>query len=164
MAEHGIRLVCPQYANTNLDIPVLPPVLGAAIQDPEQTVLIDVGGDDAGAVALGGYAGAMEQAGYTLLYVVNRCRYLEEEVEEETALLRSVEAASRLKVSYLVNNTNLGRETTGELVKGSMAYLEKVSRATGVPILCTSIRRDLAGELPQPVFPVDVFVKTPWEQ
>ena len=164
MEANGIRLVCPQYANTNLDIPVLPPVLGAAILDPEQTVLIDVGGDDDGAVALGGYSGSMEQEGYTLLYAVNRCRYLEEEVEEEIALLRAVEYASRLKVSYLVNTTNLGPETSVDTILGSIDYLRKVSEAAGVPVLCTAARRDLADKIPGPVFPVDVYVRPPWEK
>lgn len=164
MAEHGIRLVCPQYANTNLDIPVLPPMLGAAIRTPDQTVLIDVGGDDDGAIALGGFARNMEQEGYSMLYVVNRCRYLEEEVEEEAMLLRAVEAASRLKVSYLVNTTNLGSETTLETILGSMDYLRKVSEAVEVPILCTAARRDLADGIPGPVLPIDVFVKAPWER
>ena len=162
MKEHNIDLVCPQYANTNLDIPVLPPVLRAALQNEHQTVVVDVGGDDAGAVALGGYSQLMEQQGYTMLYVINRCRYLTEEVEEEIQLLRAVEASSRMKVSYLENNTNLGPETTAEVVEKSHTYLRKVSAETGIPVLFTSVRKDLADGITGDTLPISIYVKAPW--
>ena len=48
--EAGVRLLAPVYANTNLDLPVLPPSVGAAVSSGRGRVLLDVGGDDDGAV------------------------------------------------------------------------------------------------------------------
>ena len=68
LCEHGIRVITPEYANTNLDIPVLPASVDAAISQNGGLVLLDVGGDDAGAIALGRYAQRIKNAGYELLY------------------------------------------------------------------------------------------------
>ena len=133
--EAGIQLIAPIYANTNLDLPVLPPSVGAAIREKTGRLFLDVGGDDDGAVALGGFSALLKERGYSMLYVVNSRRELEPEPGEEAALLRRIQTASRLKVTHLVNNTNLGPETTSEVLLQSLPYLEEVSKRTGVPVL-----------------------------
>ena len=51
----GIRTEFPLYANTNVDVPALTGVMGALIRDEAYDVVLDVGGDDLGAKALGRY-------------------------------------------------------------------------------------------------------------
>ena len=159
----GVRLLAPVYANTNLDLPVLPPSVRTAIRSGEGRVFLDLGGDDDGAVALGGFSADLEAVGYTMVYVVNSRRTLEPDPAEEADLLARVQAASRLKVTWLVNNTNLGPETTPEVIRGSFPYLEEVSRLTGVPVLGTAAGE---GTVPFPeegeVLPVRIYVKPPW--
>ena len=53
LKRHGIGLVCSEYANTNLDIPALPKELYAILARRDSAVIMDIGGDDRGAVALG---------------------------------------------------------------------------------------------------------------
>ena len=43
-----IRLICSEYANTNVDIPALPPDMYTVTDDRSLQVVIDVGGDDRG--------------------------------------------------------------------------------------------------------------------
>ena len=85
--EAGIQLIAPIYANTNLDLPVLPPSVGAAIREKTGRLFLDVGGDDDGAVALGGFSALLKERGYSMLYVVNSRRELEPEPGEEAALV-----------------------------------------------------------------------------
>ncbi|MEG1687623.1 MAG: hypothetical protein RR022_01340 [Angelakisella sp.] len=163
-SAHGIELIAPCYANSNLDTPILPPRLAAAIGDRSRTLVIDVGGDDDGAVALGGYSQRLNEAGCTVWYVVNRRRYLEPDVEGELALLQGVERCSRLRVTGLVNNTNLGGETTASTVQQSRGYLDELAQRSGLPVVCTAVDRRLTaelGEVPH-LLPVDIYVKTPW--
>lgn len=161
--EAGIRLIAPIYANTNLDLPVLPPSVGAAIREKTGRLFLDVGGDDDGAVALGGFSALLEERGYSMLYVVNSRRELEPEPGEEAALLRRIQTASRLKVTHLVNNTNLGPETTSEVLLQSLPYLEEVSKRTGVPVLGAAAEERLAPHLEaEGLLPVRVYVKPPW--
>lgn len=161
-STQGIELIAPVYANTNLDIPVLPPKLGAVIGKRNGTLIIDVGGDDDGAVALGGYAHLLNQSGYVMLYVINALREPDPDPEEEASLLRAVEQSSRLQITGLVNNTNLGRETTPEVLEKSRDYVAAVSEKTGLPVLFTAASADIK-RWDEPVFPVQVFVKPPWE-
>jgi len=161
--ESGVRLIAPVYANTNLDLPVLPPSVGTAIRSGGR-VFLDVGGDDDGAVVLGGFSRLLEERGYSMLYVVNPCRELEPDPAGESLLLERVQQASRLRVTHLVDNTNLGRETTPQLLRRSEGYLAEVSRLTGAPVLCRAVEARYAGEFPREgTLPVEIYVKPPWE-
>ena len=161
--EAGIQLIAPIYANTNLDLPVLPPSVGAAIREKTGRLFLDVGGDDDGAGALGGFSALLEERGYSMLYVGNSRRELEPEPGEEAALLRRIQTASRLKVTHLVNNTNLGPETTSEVLLQSLPYLEEVSKRTGVPVLGAAAEERLTPHLEaEGLLPVRVYVKPPW--
>ena len=90
--DAGIRLIAPVYANTNLDLPVLPPSVSTAIRSGER-VFLDVGGDDDGAVVLGGFSSVLGERGYSMLYVVNRCRELEPDPVQEARLLERISRA-----------------------------------------------------------------------
>lgn len=160
----GIELIAPVYANTNLDLPVLPPSVASVIRSGEQ-VFLDVGGDDDGAVALGGFSGLIKEKAYTMLYVVNRCRELDPDPSEEAKLLDRIQRASRLRVTHLVNNTNLGRETTRELLERSGEYMETLSRLTGLPVLFRTADRKIADKIPEKegILPIEIYVKPPWE-
>lgn len=162
--ENGVRLIAPVYANTNLDIPVLPPTVGTVIRSGQGRVLLDVGGDDDGAVALGGFSALLTEAGYSMLYVVNSRRELDPDPAEEAALLRRIEGASRLQVTHLINNTNLGRETDSEVIAGSVPFVEELSRITGIPVLAAAVEEGRpAASLPWQTLPVRIYVKPPWE-
>lgn len=161
--EAGVRLIAPVYANTNLDIPVLPPSVGTAIRKGEGRLFLDLGGDDDGAVALGGFSAVLKEQGYSMLYVVNSRRELEPDPREEAELLARIESACRLRVTHLVNNTNLGPETTPEVIRGSVPYVEEVSRLTGVPVLCLAAEERFSAAFPgEALLPLQIYVKPPW--
>lgn len=163
-AKGGIELFASDYANSNLDIPSLSGGMEAAL-GTDKTVIIDVGGDDAGAFALGRYAKRIEETPYTMLYIVNAYRYLTREPEESAELLYQIEAASRLKATHIVNCSSLGTETTAEDIKKSLDYAEKVAKLTGRPLLFTAVDERLTNELKdlRDMLPVKIYVKVPWQ-
>lgn len=166
MEQSGIQLLAPLYANTNLDIPALTPQISAAFSQPGKTLVVDVGGDDSGAIALGRYAPAIQARDYRLLYVVNSYRYLRDGVDDTVSLLREIEAASRLKACGLVNNSNLGAETSPRDVLDSLPYAAACAGQCGVPLLAHAVRREAAKALEgrlSDVYPVDVYVRAPWD-
>lgn len=160
-----IRLLASDYANSNLDIPALAGGLEAAVLSGE-TVIIDVGGDDAGALALGRYARVIKEKPYTMLYVVNAYRYLTKNAGAAAELLREIEKAARLDATHIANCSNLGAETTAEDILGSRAYADEVSALCGKPVLLTAAALHLADGLTglQDLFPVGIYVKAPWEK
>lgn len=161
----GIQVIAPVYANTNLDSPVLPPEISGIFRPDSGRAILDVGGDDAGAVALGQYAPRLEQTGYDLCYVINSRRYLTRSPSAAAELLADIQAVSRLKATCLINNTNLGPDTSPELIRDSLAYGDEVSARTGLPVLCTCFPRELSGcgAIPNG-FPIDLLIRQPWER
>lgn len=158
--KNNIRLVAPIYANTNLDTPVLNFDV-STIASGDDYVIIDVGGDDAGATALGQYSKLLSGLDLSMLYVVNCYRYLTREPEEALELMYEIEAASRMKCTGIVNNSNLGIETTNEIIANSVQYAEKIVASAGLPLVCSTGKNGLTEGIPK-AFPVDIYVKTLW--
>lgn len=163
LKENGISVITPVYANSNLDIPVLPASVDAALSQADRVVILDVGGDDAGAIALGRYAARIRNMDYDLLYVINESRYLTKTAEEAVSLLREIEGAARLQATGIVNNTNLGAETTANTVRKSAPFAEKVCGLTELPLRYTCIPEELSEENGG-FFAVKRLVKAPWEK
>ena len=148
LEQKGVRLVVSPFAGSNLDVPALPAELYAAVEDRSSYAVLDVGGDDRGAVALGRFAPEIRAEGdYEMLFVANFCRPLTRTPQEALAVLREVEAACGLNATALVNNTNLGGETTARLVQDSFALMEEFARLAGLPERFLGIARRLCGEL-----------------
>lgn len=156
----GIKLVAPQFANTNLDIPSLGFDMAAVINGCDR-LIIDVGGDDTGAVALGQYATVLGNFGCELYYVVNRYRYLTRTHGEAVELLRDIEQVSRIRAKGIVNCSNLGSQTTADDVKVTADYALKCASEAGVPLALTAAERSLGVE---GAYPVDVYVRPFWEE
>ncbi|HJB26174.1 MAG TPA: ParA family protein [Firmicutes bacterium] len=165
--SQGIEVINPEFANTNLDLPVVNPKIYSAFNQPDSYVIFDVGGDDDGAIALGQYAHLFSQHAYSMLYVVNRYRHVDPDVEEAVGLLRRIEASSRLKVTGIINNSHLSEETGPETVLESIRYAKEISSLSGVPLLGTAVKEDVAQALSGQVehlYPVKRYVKTLWEK
>ena len=144
----GIRLICSEFANTNVDVPALPSAVYSITEDRSVTAIIDVGGDDRGALALGRWRDAiLEENDYEMLFVINCFRPLTSDAESAVEIMREIEAASRMPFTAIVNNSNLGSETTAEMVLASEAYADEVSRLTGLPVKMTTAAENLVPEL-----------------
>lgn len=144
----GIRLICSEYANTNVDLPALPQEVYAVTDNPDLTAIIDVGGDDRGALALGRWRDAiLAEDNYEMLLVVNRFRPLTVDCASTVEVMHEIEAASGMAFTGIVNNSNLGEETTPEDVLSSMEYAHEISKATGLPLKMTTVHEKLYPEL-----------------
>lgn len=154
----GIRMICSGYANSNVDLPSMPEDLYVITEDKDLRVIIDVGGDDRGALALGRLSGALREEGsFDMLMVTNCARPLTRTAEETMEVMREIETAGRLPFTGIINNTNLGRDTDAETVLSSMEYAKKVSELSGLPIVFTSVEEtlllELTGKIPD-LFPM----------
>lgn len=155
LAAEGIDLVVSEFANSNVDFPALPKEIYSVIADGGYAVL-DIGGDDRGALALGRYVDDIRATGdYEMLAVINAARPLTRTIADAVEVLREIEAAAQLKFTGVVNNTNLGPETTAEFVRDSMPFADGVAAALGVPVRMTCCRADLADAIPG-AFPLTI--------
>lgn len=137
--EYGIELLCSEYAGTNLDIPALPQSMYRTVRDKSTYAVMDIGGDDAGAIALGRFAPFItEENDYEMFFVVNFFRPLTRNAEEAFRVMKEIELASGLKFTAIANNSNLGEDTTAEDVLSSTHEVEKLSALTSLPVKMTS--------------------------
>ncbi|MBQ9620803.1 MAG: hypothetical protein IJR41_02560, partial [Atopobiaceae bacterium] len=121
LAEQGIGLIVSEYANSNVDLPALPSQIYSLVDDRTTYGVLDIGGDDRGALALGRWVPAIiAENDYDMLFVINKARPLTRTVEDALEVFHEIEGACRLPFTGIVNNTNLGPETTAETVLASM--------------------------------------------
>lgn len=162
LTKRGINVVFPQYANTNLDIPVLNFDLESVISESDFTI-IDIGGSDAGAYPAGRYESLLKSLGEQLemLYVFNMYRLCERSADEVVKILREIESACRLKCTGLVNNSNLGAETTPQIVAQTADFAQKVAELTGLPIKFTCVTENEKSD--ETHLPIKRLVTLPWE-
>ena len=148
LEEKGIRLICSSYANSNVDIPALPQDMYAVTDDKTLKCVLDIGGDDRGALVLGRISSKiLEEDDYEMLMVINSFRPLTRDTAATMEVLSEIETAAKIKFTGIVNNSNLGEETTAEDVISSLLYAEEVSKATGLPIVATTVKEELLDKL-----------------
>ena len=136
----GVKVIASAYANTNVDVPALPQEMYSVTEDTSRYAVLDVGGDDRGALALGRYAPAiLKENDYHMIYVFNASRPLSRTAEMALEIMGEIEAAGGIPFTAIVNNTNLGRDTDWETVAASRQEAEKLSQISGLPLLFTAM-------------------------
>ena len=156
LSARGIELVSPRYANSNVDLPALPPESYRPIQDKSLYGVLDIGGDDRGAYALGRFADAIKAEGeYRMAFVANCYRPLTATVADALEIMREIEAAAGIRFTCIVNNSNLGGETTVQTVRDSLGYIDGLCRESGLPLWLHTAVTAVAEELTElPVMPL----------
>ena len=166
LEETGVRLIAPVFAEvgTSLDVPSLTGQISPAIRTAadDDFVIIDAGGDDVGATALGRYAKVIAERDYAMLYVANRYRNLVADPADALENLREIEAASHLKATAVVNNSHLKDDTTADVVMQGMDYARELAALSRLPLVCTTIPAS-ADWTVEGAYPVNAVVRNPWE-
>ena len=166
LAENNIRLISSPYANTNVDTPALPAEAYSVIHDKDVYSVIDVGGDDRGALALGRYMPEiLKQDDYEMVFVVNKYRYLTSNPSDTIEIMKEIENAAGAKFTSIVNNSNIGEETTEESILASVEYVKEISRLSGLDIKMTAVKSDLYLKLTDKIdnlFPINLYVRQSW--
>ena len=139
LIDYGVKTIIPEYANSNLDLPMIPPEIYSVFDSEDHDLAIfDVGGDDAGASALGMFSPMIEKVGYDMLYVLSMYRPLTAIPEDATGCMYDIESASRLRCTYLVNNSNIGPVTDSVSLSNSLGWIAEVMRITGLKLAFSS--------------------------
>ncbi len=158
LEDSGIDVIAPHYAGTNVDIPVLPPEVMRVFEEKDAKIVIDVGGDDDGAIALGRYKKYFDTSGYEMYLVINTRRPLTTSEDEIIRMKEDIESASRLSVTGLISDTNIAGDTTSDIVMEGFDIVSKVSEKSGLPVkfICAEERllKDLPLSLKDKLFPI----------
>lgn len=155
LEDEGIKVVAPLFANTNVDVPAIGPEISIGLKDKSHNVIIDVGGDEDGSRVLGRYYHEIVKNEYDMFFVFNRSRPMTVNFEETLSYIREIEAASRLKITGLINNTHFLDQTTVEDIMYGLELAQEISQETLIPIRATCVmeglEKQLEGELDHPL-------------
>lgn len=148
LTQAGVRLISSEFASSNVDLPALPQDVYSVFDNRSESAVLDIGGDDRGAYALGRYADFIKNENdYEMLFVFNCYRPLTPTAEDALEIMREIEAACKISFTAIVNNSNLGGITTPEDVLSSVAQAERLSEISQLPIKMTTVTADLVTNL-----------------
>ena len=97
-----------------------------------------------------------------MLFVVSFYRPLTQTAEAALEVMREIEAACSVKFTGIVNNSNVGPETTPEDIENTFEKTKKLCALSSLPLVMTAVREDLANELSEKtenVFPLKLQKK-----
>lgn len=168
LENEGIRFISSPYANSNVDTPALPADAYSITADRSRYAVVDVGGDDRGALALGRYVtDILEENDYEMLFVINKFRPLTSDVPSTLEVMREIEMACKMRFTGIVNNSNIGEDTTAQDVLESEEYALGVAEASGLQVKMTTVSEKLYSELNSKInnlMPLNLYIRQSWQK
>ncbi len=163
----GIKLFDSSIRNTAIDLPALPAQMMGVILNPNEKSIMDVGGDPVGARVLARYAEQIKNVEYEMFFVINGNRPETSTVEGALKYLRMIEATSKLKITGLINNTHMLKDTTVDDVEFGHELTKKVSWETDIPIRYEAVMKETAKniknqEILEKLFPINLYMREEW--
>ena len=148
LIENGIEVISLPFANTNVDLPSLPSQAYGLFQRRDKHVVIDLGGDDRGALALGRFVPyILEENDFEMIFTVNFYRPLTTTPEEAYEVMGEIEYAARMKFTAIVNNSNLGPETTPNDIEKTFPMTERLCEMSGLSCIMTTAEKTVAEKI-----------------
>ena len=144
LQSRGVDLVLPPAAYLHADLPILSPAIAGLLRNPSPLTILDVGGDDVGAVVLGALADALGDQRVRMLQVVNPLRPQTATVLGCLQAKTAIEAASRLPVGGWIINAHLMSETTAETIAAGYRFGQRLAAESGLPLVCITAPAALA--------------------
>ena len=162
----GVELIVSPYAETNVDIPAMNSASYKMVDDKTRYAVLDVGGDERGAFALGRfYQKINEENNFDCFLVVNPYRPETRDISGAVAVKNEIETVARIKFTGIVNNANLGKETTLENILYGKEFCDKLSSELGIPVKFSSVTTELcekAKEKLDKILPVEPIKYGDW--
>ncbi|MCR5809739.1 MAG: ATP-binding protein [Clostridiales bacterium] len=172
----GIRLISPNFTTSGVEVPSIPPEIFSVFSDNSDLVIFDVGGDPVGAIAMGQYYGYFKELeNFEVWYVINIRRPLSSGTPENLEMIGKICGVSRLKVTGILNNTNLAHETTIDDLLDGVEVTRELTKATGLPVIGTigtpevlsafleeAKKRNIPEELIGRPFPIERYMHRDW--
>lgn len=162
-----IKLIAPEGEMAYADLPLISPEIKGLIQNPDYCLILDVGGDDAGAVVLGNFRYFIKDLDYEMLLVVNSYRPFTQSAPQIKQMAQEIENTSRLKINGIVSNPNLSSQTDEETIKKGHILIKQAAQKLEVPLkficvderFCKKIRQE---NFEEPIFYIKRFMHLPW--
>lgn len=166
LEEMGIKVIGSGIDTPAIEVPSISAEVYTPLQDESYDVVLDVGGDPVGARALGRYVDYFEEGNYDCFFVLNANRAETQTVEKVIEYIVKIQDVARIKVTGLINNTHLLKETSvDDILRGQKLALE-VEKETGIELKYVSVLESVAPDLPKDlkgeIFPIKLTMRDEW--
>ena len=170
LEDRGIRVELPLYAQSNVDVPALTPQMEYLIEQKDTDLVLDIGGDDVGAKAVGRYKEAIMKRKYNLFFVLNKNRPFTKDLNSALKIYREIQESCGMDFTGIVNNTHMLEYTTLETLRQGIPLARELSLKTGVPLAfhCAFSRVLSKAEpaevktIQEPILPMEEYIKLLW--
>ena len=135
LADNQIELVASMYANTNVDVPSLPPQVFSVFDNPDVLAVLDIGGEDLGARVVGSLRNRLAGEDFAINLVVNPYRPMTGTPEGIARAAADIESATGLRLHGIVDNANLLEVANWHLIEESYPIVTAGARLAGLPIV-----------------------------
>lgn len=167
MEDKGILVISSIMGNDiNFELPSVDGAVLTPLQNEKYEAILDVGGDSVGARALARFREYLVPGTYDMWAVVNANRPDTQTEDGIIMHVKAIEATVGAKVTGLINNTHLLRETTPEDVLAPQEMIEAAGRRMGLEVRYIAALDKIADAVAQqtavPVLPVAMYMRDPW--
>jgi hypothetical protein len=167
-ANAGIEIISSVKGYEKADTPSISPSIMGYIQNKDYHTVLDVGGDPVGATVLGSLSSEIKKQNYEAFFVININRPFTRNADEILELYKMLEQKSRIKITGLINNTNLQEHSTIDNIKKGEEIVQKVSETINVPVVYTGVYEDIWNDVDTSLkyekFKIRRFMRKPWEK
>lgn len=162
----NIEVIGGSIKGSSLDVPAVSGDISRIIQDTSYDMIIDVGGDPAGARALGRYEHYLKDNKCEMFFVINGNRPETDEPYKVIEYMKKIEDISGIKVTGIINNTHMLKDTsTDDIIRGNELSC-KVSEMTSIPIKYNAVMESLVSQLEDniqgEIFPMKLYMREDW--
>lgn len=169
LKEIGIKVIAPPGKFAIADLPIISPEIKGTIEDSERKLIIDLGGDDVGARSIASFYPVLKNIGYQMYMVINPYRPFTQNSEEIQRMLQEIEQSSRLKISSLISNPNLGEQTDLEIIEKGHNIVKEASKKLCLPIKYLTIEKSIHQKIGEHDFREKImlihrYMSLPWDE
>lgn len=167
MEEAGVTVISSIMGNgVNFDLPSMDPGILGPLQNKDYNVVLDVGGDAAGARVMARYKKYLVEGDYDMFAVVNCSRPETQSVDGIIMHIKAIESTVGVKVTGIINNTHMLRETTVDHVMHGQQVIQQAAKKLEIPIVYTSAIPSVAEALPTQVegelLSINMYMRDAW--
>ncbi len=172
LEEMGIRVEVPLYAHSNVDVPALTPQMEYLMGENDVDLVLDIGGDDVGAKAVGRYAETIQKRKYDLFFVFNKNRPFTKDLPSALKIFYEIQESCGVPFTGLINNTHLLQYTDINTVASGLPLAEEITKATGVPMAFNTVFRKVLdkasaedmSQFTEPILPMEEYIRLLWNR
>ncbi|AWI06617.1 ATP-binding protein [Clostridium drakei] len=151
------------------DAPTVVGGVNLLLKDENCYVVMDVGGNDIGARAIGGFAPKVNQDSTVVYYVLNAYRPWSGNLNHIDGTLSSILKMSHIKLDkvHMISNPNNGVSTTvEEVLEGNLKMLEMIGALINIDFTCVNetLYEEVKSRTDIPLMPIHLYLTYPWNQ